>query len=54
MFSYTNSDKNLASREGWTLLVPSVSVANVAQLTVDLIIENLKAQKIAEVSFVNF
>lgn len=39
-------DSNL---EGYTLVLPSVSVGNVGQLSVDLLISNLNLQKIGQI-----
>lgn len=46
MFSFTKK----VDFAGFTLLIPSISVGNVGQLTTDLFIQNLKAEKIAQVS----
>lgn len=45
MFKFTKSVK----LNGFTLIIPSVSVGNVGQLTVDLMIQNLKMEKIGSI-----
>lgn len=46
MFNFTNK----ISFNGFKLLIPSVGVGNVAQLSADLFIETLKMKKVAMVS----
>ena len=48
MFNFTNK----ISFNGFKLLIPSVGVGNVAQLSADLFIETLKMKKVAMVSVI--
>lgn len=44
MFSYTNAEPDLS---GYTVLLPSMGVGNVAQLVIDVLVSTLKMEKVA-------
>lgn len=50
MNSITSSNKDLGCLEGTTLIIPSVSLANVPQLTVDLLIHNYNFVRIGRLN----